>query len=280
MKKRIESIKVGPLLAKKWMETNKDNRPIRTHLFRSMALDMSNDNWDDNGETIKFDEDGNLIDGQHRLLAIIESNKTIEMLVVWGLKRKVQDTIDTGAKRTFADNLHRKGEKNAFVLASIVRKVSLWENGLSPGKKTALSNYTLTRTLEKYPELREIAIKANNIAQKSSLVASIAGYCWWAFAQVSEKDCKHFFDRLADLHNSTKGNPIDALKLRLQKIKNKDYESVSEIWLTAVTIKAWNKFRRGETWEYVDFRSGGATPEKLPIVDGWTKDGRPSMEEK
>lgn len=268
-KKRIETVKVTPTIARKWMKTNRDNRPIRDTLVKSITLDMSNDEWDDNGETIKFDENNDLIDGQHRLMGVIESGKTIEMLVIWGLPRKVQDTIDTGAKRTFADNLHRKGEKHALLLAAIVRKVYIWEDGLVLGKKKATSNYALTRTLEKYPNLRDAAREANMIAQASDLLGSVAGYLWWVFSSIDEKDCKYFFQRLCDMHNSTKGNPIDALKLRLQRIKNRDYESVSDVWLTAVTIKAWNKFRKGEEWEIVDFRGGGSNPEKPPYPHGW-----------
>lgn len=268
-KKRVESVKVSPTLAAKWMKTNRDNRPIRDSLVKSMTMDMENGDWDDNGETIKFDLNNDLIDGQHRLLAVIESKKTVEMLVVWGLQRKVQDTVDAGAKRTFADNLHRKGEKHALLLAAIVRKVYIWEDGLKLGKKKATSNYALFRTLEKYPELRDVAREANNISSASSLLGSVAGYLWWVFSRIDEKDCKYFFGRLCDTHNSTKGNPIDSLKNKLQRIKNRDYESVSEVWLTAVTIKAWNKFRKGEDWEIVDFKSGGANPEKPPIAHGW-----------
>lgn len=278
IKKRVETLKVSPTLAKKWLATNHDNRPIRNYLVTAMAFDMSNDEWDDNGETIKFDENGELIDGQHRLLAVVEAKKTVEMLVVWGLKRKSQDTIDTGAKRTFADNLIRRKEKNAFALAAIVRKVALWENGLTLGRKHVISNHGLDRILTKYPNLREAAREATVVAQRSSLIASVAGYCWWAFSQVDEKDCKYFFDRLGDLHNATKGNPIDALKLKLQKIKSRDYESVSEIWLAAVTIKAWNKFRTGETWEVVDFKTGGAKPEPPPTIHGWKKNSKASMD--
>lgn len=271
VKKRVETVKVSPTLAGKWLKTNRDNRPIRDTLVKSMVLDMENDEWDDNGETIKFDQDNNLIDGQHRLLAIIESKKTVEMLVVWGLKRQVQDTIDAGAKRTFADNLHRKGEKNALLLAAIVRKVYLWEDGLKLGKKKASTNYSLARTLAKYPELREAAKEANTIAQASNLLGSVAGYLWWVFSSIDQKDCKYFFQRLCDTQNSTKGNPIDSLKNKLQRIRSRDYESVSDVWLTAVTIKAWNKFRNGEEWEVVDFRGGGVNPEKPPFPHGWQK---------
>jgi len=265
MQKKTGYIKVTPALAHKWLATNHDNRPIREHLVKSFAVDMENGDWDDNGETIKFDESGELIDGQHRLLAIIESNKTVTLLVVWGVKRRAQDTVDTGAKRTFSDVLSLRGEKNAPVLGAIVRKVCMWEDGMTLGKKVILSNNILFKTLDKYPWLRDVATQASNLAAGSGMMASVAGYCWWAFWQISPEDCKGFFERLNDNANSVKGNPIDSLKRKLNDISKNDHERKSDIWMAAVTIKAWNKFRDGTNWEVVDFRPGGVNPEKLPV---------------
>lgn len=278
MKKRVESRKVTPALAQTWLKTNRDNRPVRQSMVDAMALDMKNDEWDDNGETIKFDEDNDLIDGQHRLLAVVLSGCSVEMTIVWGIKRKFADTIDAGTKRTFADQLHKRKEKNHLILAAIVRKVYLWEDGLTLGRRKSTSNYALFRTLEKYPELRKIANDAGNVAGRSALVASVAGYCMWIFNSIDSEDSKYFFDRLGDLHNSAKGNPIDALKNRLQRIKNRDHEHISDIWLTAVTIKAWNKYRTGETWDQVDFRPGGVNPERVPFPHGWSKNRPTSMD--
>lgn len=46
---------------------------------------MKTGRWVLNGETICFDSNGVLRDGHHRLLAIIESGVTIEVLVVRGV---------------------------------------------------------------------------------------------------------------------------------------------------------------------------------------------------
>lgn len=264
-KKRIETIKVTPAIAHRWLATNKDNRPIRENLVTSFAEDMTNGYWDDNGETIKFDEDDCLIDGQHRLLAIIQSNKTIEMIIVWGIKRGSQETIDTGAKKTFANLLSMRKEKNAPALAAIVRKVYIWRKGVRLAKNEVASNSTLSKTLEEYPWLREVAKEASNISHNTGLMASVAGYCWWSFWQISPEDCKSFFERLSDKKNSVKGNPIDALKRKLNELASKDHERMSDVWTAAVTIKAWNKFRDGASWDVVDFRPGGVKPEKMPV---------------
>ena len=48
--------------------------------------------------------DGNLYDGQHRLSAITRAGVAVRMLVVRGLEPQAREEIDTGEKRTAADN--------------------------------------------------------------------------------------------------------------------------------------------------------------------------------
>lgn len=99
-------IDVTPQLAKMWLENNKSNRSIREATVRAYAEDMASGGWQLNGEGIMFDASGNLINGQHRLSAIVRSNCTIPMLVL----RNVSASIyDVGASRSPADILQLEG---------------------------------------------------------------------------------------------------------------------------------------------------------------------------
>ena len=73
---KVETI--TPKLAEKWMEANKNNRPLRRSLVGRYAGAIRRGQWELNGESIKFDEDGVLFDGQHRLAAVVEANKPIK----------------------------------------------------------------------------------------------------------------------------------------------------------------------------------------------------------
>ena len=95
--------KITPEKAADYLEKNtKRNRKVanrRVHLF---ARDMASGRWVSNGEPIIFDKSGELIDGQHRLLAIIEAGIPVKMLVVRGVPKKAFETIDQGSSRTLA----------------------------------------------------------------------------------------------------------------------------------------------------------------------------------
>ena len=101
-------IDVTPVLAQEWLEHNVDNnRHVRPSLVWKYAYDMKNGNWGINTDAIAFNANGQLINGQHRLNAIIRANVTVPMLVVFDLPVSKDDlmNIDRGGGRTIADSM-------------------------------------------------------------------------------------------------------------------------------------------------------------------------------
>lgn len=98
-----EIIDVTPTLAEDWLKKNKNNRDFSEFHVKKLASQMRDGKWQDNGETIKFAIGGELLDGQHRLLAVVRSRSTQRMLIVRGLARDTFATIDVGRKRSSAD---------------------------------------------------------------------------------------------------------------------------------------------------------------------------------
>ena len=60
------------------------------------AADMKAGRWQLNGEAIKFDKNGHLLNGQHRLHAVVRADTTIQMLVISGLDPETRTTMDSG----------------------------------------------------------------------------------------------------------------------------------------------------------------------------------------
>ncbi|MBR1526588.1 MAG: hypothetical protein IJ640_08010, partial [Prevotella sp.] len=56
---------VTPAQARKWLADMRTNRAIKPRLVNRYARQMTRGNWHDNGETLKFDTNGKLCDGQH-----------------------------------------------------------------------------------------------------------------------------------------------------------------------------------------------------------------------
>jgi hypothetical protein len=88
---------VTPDLAKVYLSTNNQNRNVKERKVNRFTHDIMLGKWkDDTGETIKFSKCGKLIDGQHRLLAIIKANKPINIHISEGHDYSIFDVLDTG----------------------------------------------------------------------------------------------------------------------------------------------------------------------------------------
>src|SRR6266568_3853923 len=100
-----EVITIRPQDATEWLRCNKNNRPVRKRHVEFLAAEILAGNWQVNGQAIVIADNEEVLDGQHRLFAIIEAGKPIQSLVVYGITPEAFRTIDTGAKRTGADAL-------------------------------------------------------------------------------------------------------------------------------------------------------------------------------
>lgn len=94
------------------------NRPISKKLVAKLAREMQDGKWMENGESIVFNDNGDLLDGQHRLSAICLSGVPCRMVVAKGVDHEAFRTIDRGKKRSPRDDLFILGYKNANNLAS------------------------------------------------------------------------------------------------------------------------------------------------------------------
>lgn len=107
MKACIETI--TPDVAKRYLSHNTSNyRNLNVQKVKKYATDMKHGAWEENGESISFSKSGRLLNGQHRLEAIIESNTPVTMVVVRDVENVV-DIFDVGAKRTDAQIARSEG---------------------------------------------------------------------------------------------------------------------------------------------------------------------------
>lgn len=102
----FQVIDVTPALAEKWLKSNdKEQRHLREGVVDTYASDMRLGRWKLTHQPIAFNEAGVLVDGQHRLHAVIASGCTIRFVVAAAMGLSVHDPIDRGAKRSIADLL-------------------------------------------------------------------------------------------------------------------------------------------------------------------------------
>ena len=238
---------VTPEIAERWLTKNTANRRIRRAVVDRYARDMETGDFIENGSSICFAEDGTLLDGQHRLAAVVQSGATVWMLVVRNLRSATQDTMDDLAKRTLADTFGFHGVAAAHTAASITRRVILWQRGI----RTNQGNYQPTKTealtaLREDPSIVTAVESAVHMSSRRLVSPSIIGLTWWLFWQLDEKDCADFWSGLHDGVGLEKGSPIHIVREQLIQQSNRG-ERIPETAYLAWVIKAWNHWRAGKT---------------------------------
>lgn len=150
MKTSIETI--TPQLAKDILANNRSNRSVNSTIVAHYADAISRGQWELNGESIKIAHDGRLLDGQHRLMAVIKSGIPIQTLVIRGLSPEVFDTLDQGRARTGGDLLSSMGVSHANSVSSIILMHKSLDRGVAIGSKTGhkVAKMTKRDILEEY----------------------------------------------------------------------------------------------------------------------------------
>ncbi|MFI2643966.1 hypothetical protein [Streptomyces sp. NPDC018610] len=154
----MEVLEVSPELAAQWLARNTNNRPLSKNTVQQLAGQLQRGEWQLTHQGIAFDEDDVLIDGQHRLAAIVKSGIAVPLTVAHGVPRTAFTVMDTGRKRTGRDALALAGEANATHLAAALRGLHLYlhaPNSSWSGGSSVTSNDQLLTVLGEHPGIRE-----------------------------------------------------------------------------------------------------------------------------
>jgi hypothetical protein len=104
--------KISPEKAIELLAANTANRPFSRSTVQAFAEAMRRGDWLVTHQAIAVGSNGVLVDGQHRLAAVIEADLPVEMTVFTEVEPDTFDVLDTGRRRNAADVLAIEGEKS------------------------------------------------------------------------------------------------------------------------------------------------------------------------
>lgn len=258
---------ITPDIAQVMLTRNVKNRGKKRKKIEDYAAMQQQGRWGFTSETIKFDRNGNLIDGQNRLFACVESKTPFTTLIAYGLDPKVFPHLDRGARRSTADNLVAEGEKNAHALAAAATLIWRYERGAPLWAVETPEPDEVQIILDRHPNLRESmeAVKGGAIRLIRSFGA--AAFFHYQFAQTDRERADWFFARIGDgemLRNT------DAVKVLRDKL-DRDLQGSRRMGkreLYAVIVKAWNYTvaDRRASPSAIRFRGNGPAAEPFPEI--------------
>jgi hypothetical protein len=260
---------------------NPRNRRIDKRRVQAYAEAMRRGEWKLTGQGIIFDLGGNLLNGQHRLMACVEANVPLVTLVVRGASPDTLDAIDTGKARSLADNLTIQGERNAKVLAQALgwlNRLLLGEFGHS--EATRMTHAQGLALLQREPGLREV-IPPICTKGVRAVVPNPAMFAAFWYVLRTRQDQKGTALVPAFVEGALEGVALERgdprlvlrdkwLRVKAERAVGSDHRKNAAIHVLAYNVRAWNAYYSGRSVGRLLLPRGAETVNDLvPPVRGW-----------
>lgn len=270
----MEDVIVTPEMAAELLTKNTSNRALRQTQVAQLADIMISGRYQFNAEPIRIDRNGVLIDGQHRLHAVFESEVPTRFIIWHNLDPEVVHVTDIGIKRTLNDALKMHGETSVSALAAIVAIVYYWRDGLR-GQYLFTPNWNPEYSIPQIPdllrffqenreELKEATRHSSLLRTRLKLTPRVGGLSWVVLTEVDAEDAQAFFDKLSKGDGLAENDPIFLLREKLLAEATSTQRRYSTQVTLGLIFKAWNFWRDGAKIQRLNYSPGGKTPEGFP----------------
>lgn len=251
---------ITPERAKAYLCTSNGNRNISRPTVITYAEAMKSGNWLLNGVCIIFDNEGHLIDGHHRLHAVIEAGIPVTFSVCRGAPADAFVTYDCGRHRTIGQILSIRGTKHYNMVGSIVAaNEQLIKTGKLIGNNSAISGKTGRGKMTNKERFEQFMKDEKGFSAVAEIIVRLQGRCRIIQASWSgglyyylthtggykENEVLPFFEALYSL-DSSDIEVVNMLRKVLMTAKMTGNKLVPEKqW--AFIVKAWNCYATGKT---------------------------------
>lgn len=261
---RIELI--NPQIAQEYLTHNISNRPVRDSIVKMYANQMKEGLWVLSNDSIAFSASGHLLNGQHRLKAVISSGATCEFNVIRGLSEDSFVAMDNGYNRTSGNVFYLNEIPSSTTVAAIVKRKMLYENrrltainvsgGPGGGSNNKLGNAQLLDEYNKHSEAyQNISRDSQKLYGKSRLMTQADYGGFLAYLSLC---AKHPYDVVFDFFKEfTEISKVtnDVIVQLRQRFVN-DKIGTTRMTATArqkLLIKAWNAYVTGKTVKRLNY---------------------------
>ncbi|MTD54492.1 hypothetical protein [Amycolatopsis pithecellobii] len=267
---RSRTQKITPEKAATMLESNTANRPLSKSVVRAFAEAMRRGEWQITHQGIAFDTNGVLVDGQHRLAAVVAAELPIEMTVFTEVPPDTFDVLDTGKRRNAADVLAIEGEKSTTTLAAMLRIIWLYENRPDTswaGGSAAVTNPQVLHTLEQHPKVRDYISLGERIAAGTGMIKSAASAASYLVDHTTGRtSVDEWFDGIVDGAGLGRNDARLTFRNTMLRMARSEAGQVKRRRETrehlTLYLKAFNSWARGETLSTLRY-----TPrEPLPAI--------------
>jgi hypothetical protein len=240
------AVTVTPVMASLMLKCNVGNRPVKDDYVNRYVTDMRDGNFTANGNAVVFADDGTLIDGQKRLLAITISGKSIKMIIVTGVPRNAQTNMDGNEKRTLAQQLGMLSKAESNRASAIIVREQRRRDGIIDSRITRDANKkSMSQNINLYHEQEELINKVVRYpSPKRGYPDSVIDFFRYLTIQIDGNLSEEFIATLLDDNTHLPdGHPILAARRRISSIRTTNAQNSSRdtaFQILYVLAAAWN----------------------------------------
>lgn len=264
---QVEMVTVTPALAAEWLKCNTTNRPLRKIRVDTYARELEQGHWRFTGDSIKFDADCKLIDGQHRLAACVKSGVAFQVLVVRGLDSAAFDVLDRNLPRSASDVFaqHQIKEQNRVTAAA--RLVIGYERGLLHNHNSLAPFTTTSCMLEEVLPHQDVYYLAARVAGRARFVGFNPSAFTAFLVLASRRFDQECISEFAEATISGAGLEEGDARIALINVMRGPHRPKGNTETLASLIRAWNAWRRNESRKLI---KGWVRGTPFPMFDDAT----------
>ncbi len=253
---------ITPTQCMTWLEKNEHNRPLQSKHISTLARTMIRGDWVVNGESLKFDTKGNVLDGQHRMWACIEANTPFRTFVTTNLPTKTFDTIDTGQTRKSSDILAINKEANVVILAGVLKHILRYTTK-QMRSTLRYTNREVEEALKQNPDVREYVkyCSTHRVRWCSSIILA---FSWYITAQNHKEKADEFFTSLIQGTNLKPDSIILVVRNKFIDVSSNPLIRLDAFRRIELIVRAWNLYLKGKTQKSFKIGSFSNTSEDFP----------------
>ena len=216
---------IDPETAQCYLNSMVDNRKKIKGAIDEYAQSMRDLEWLLSHQGIAFDDQGRLIDGQNRLLAIIATGIAIPMMVTTGLIVDCFKVVDAGRGRKLSQAMHIRKIKNSIECSSIVRTILIYK--LSKCTSLQFSpKVTNTVGLDYYYShtdlIREAIPWAKKFVEYGSGTRATGGFIYYVLATIDKDLAEDFLTKLVMGVGLEENSPIVKHRCEMETLRRKN----------------------------------------------------------
>jgi hypothetical protein len=261
-----------PEMAEAVLAYNTANRKVNKRKLSILAGQMAAGEFENTGEPIILSAEGVLNNGQHRLLAVIQADVTVDMDVRFGIPRRVFAKTDTGAGRSAADVLTIKGVAHGAQVSSAVRLLILYQRGLPENVREHVSHDQVASAFDRWRDIVDIAAQIQRLSFPTSIRSTpLYATAYLASRSPAKDRLPQWLEGLSTGADIGRSDPVYQLRERLMRGADAPVgtrEALMERF--ALMIKSFNLFAAKRTVPLKEFRwrQTGRAAEPFPLLDG------------